>query len=298
MKDSVFRAEYEEEHLQRRVDSINMLYVALTRAEKNLLVWCEAKEGLSENSSISDLILSSLPSEFGEMKVDENGIHTYTYGTPYIKYNRQSKEENNRMTQASQPIVVEMKTHSCNIEFRQSTKSELFIKHAGMDETSESLQKEETQQTYIKQGKLLHYIFSTIHTADDLDKVMRRLETDGIMNGNIQKEQIQKWVSKGFTNPTITNWFSGKYQLYNECEILSLDKNTGTFIKRRPDRVMMNNSEIIVTDFKFGTPRPEYHEQVREYMKLLREMNPDKQVKGYLWYVYINKVEEIKVTKE
>lgn len=298
MKESMFKAEYEEEHLQRRVDSINMLYVALTRAEKNLLVWCEAKDGLSDNSSISDLIKHSLPCDFGTLEVDENEIYTYTYGTPYVMTKKDSSEEGNRMTQEPQPISVEMQTHSCNIEFKQSTKSEQFIKQAGIDETSESLQKEETQQTYIKQGKLLHYIFSTIHTADDLDKVMRRLETDGILNGNIQKEQIQKWVLKGFANPTIANWFSGDYQLYNECEILSLDKKTGTFIKRRPDRVMMNNSEIIVTDFKFGTPRLEYHEQVREYMQLLRNMNPDKHVKGYLWYVYINKVEEIKITTE
>ena len=56
---------------------------------------------------------------------------------------------------------------------------------------------------------------------------------------------------------------------------------------------MMKDREVIVVDFKFGKPYPEYNEQVREYMHLLQDMGYT-QVSGYLWYVFYNQLEEIK----
>ena len=50
---------------------------------------------------------------------------------------------------------------------------------------------------------------------------------------------------------------------------------------------------MIVVDFKFGRPRDEYRKQVLEYMELLRLMGYQ-QVSGYLWFVYSNKIEEVK----
>ena len=56
---------------------------------------------------------------------------------------------------------------------------------------------------------------------------------------------------------------------------------------------MMKDGQVIVLDFKFGKPYPEYNHQVREYMNLLRSMGYT-QVNGYLWYVFNNELEEIK----
>ena len=55
---------------------------------------------------------------------------------------------------------------------------------------------------------------------------------------------------------------------------------------------MQNDKETVVVDFKFGKPKPEYHNQVKEYMELLGSMG-HKNVKGYLWYVYPNKIVEV-----
>ena len=67
----------------------------------------------------------------------------------------------------------------------------------------------------------------------------------------------------------------------------------GNMKERRPDRVMTDGHETHVVDFKFGSPKAEYHEQVREYMTLLSSMGMPN-VKGWLWYVYNNKVEEVR----
>ena len=68
---------------------------------------------------------------------------------------------------------------------------------------------------------------------------------------------------------------------------------------------MTDGHEWIVVDFKFGSPKPEYHDQVRRYMQLLSDMTvssensasdipPSSNIRGYLWYVYSNHIEEVK----
>ena len=66
----------------------------------------------------------------------------------------------------------------------------------------------------------------------------------------------------------------------------------GEVVERRPDRVMTDGREWIVVDFKFGGEHPEYHDQVREYMQLLRQMGHSP-VSGYLWFVYANRIVEV-----
>ena len=91
------------------------------------------------------------------------------------------------------------------------------------------------------------------------------------------------------SNPKAADWFTGKYKLYNECSILISNNEEAT---RRPDRVMIKDNEAIVVDYKFGKESDKYKEQVKRYMDLLVQMGY-KNVKGYLWYVYKNFIEEV-----
>ena len=56
---------------------------------------------------------------------------------------------------------------------------------------------------------------------------------------------------------------------------------------------MMKDGKVVVVDFKFGKPYPEYERQIHEYMELLIKMGYEN-VRGYLWYVFYNILEEIK----
>ncbi|MEG2574247.1 MAG: Dna2/Cas4 domain-containing protein, partial [Bacteroides sp.] len=94
-------------------------------------------------------------------------------------------------------------------------------------------------------------------------------------------------TQKVFSNPTISEWYAGNYQLFNECAIIY--KENGKLETRRPDRVMMNEKEVIVVDFKFGKENDKYKKQVQGYIDLLSSMGY-KNIKGYLWYVYENKI--------
>ena len=68
-----------------------------------------------------------------------------------------------------------------------------------------------------------------------------------------------------------------------------MDEQSGEVKTYRPDRVMVNGTEMIVVDFKFAAQQPEHVSQVKGYMELLKRMS-HLTVKGYLWYVYPNKI--------
>jgi CRISPR/Cas system-associated exonuclease Cas4 (RecB family) len=179
---------------------------------------------------------------------------------------------------------MQIDSFESNIEFRQSNKSRDFI---------EGDEEEEQQKRFIKTGTILHNIFSTIRTRDDVGQALLQLENDGILYDSvITKERLVSMIEKRLNSEKVSNWFSGRWKLYNECTILVEKSLTHEVHEYRPDRVMTNGKETIVVDFKFGKSRPEYLLQVKRYMTLLNEMGHTN-VKGFLWYVYNNVIEEV-----
>jgi predicted RecB family nuclease len=139
---------------------------------------------------------------------------------------------------------------------------------------------------------VLHNVFSTIRTSADIEQALHQLQQDGVLyDDEITREKVTKLLRKRLEDKLVNNWFSGRWKLFNECTILQMAD--GKVLERRPDRVMTDGQETHVVDFKFGRPKPEYQDQVREYMQLLQSMGLPN-VKGWLWYVYTNQVEEVK----
>lgn len=292
MKDSIFHAEYEEEHLQRRVDALNTLYVAFTRAEKNLYAWSKTKYTLDENSTVGDVLYQALPTQLegAETEEGENGeISVFTYGSAVGTHTAKMHESDNRMELSYTPEPVFMQNYAARIDFCQSGKAEEFLEEMAGNKSAVS--RMDSRRT----GILMHKIFSTIYTREDVEKAVLQLETEGLISTLPEKDALKRQVETAFGLPEITRWFDGSMKLYNECPILTqkYDATTGKYQSYRPDRVMMSHDTLIVVDFKFGQAHPDYRKQVAEYMTQLKLMEPAKKVKGYLWYIVHNKLEEI-----
>lgn len=270
MNDSVFKEEYGHERLQLWIDNLNLLYVAFTRTGKNLIVW--TKPHKDDRYIASELIYNALhaPSE-----------NRYTMGELVRSQSKRVERVTNRLLQPSVKTEVPMTSYSQAIEFRQSNKSAEFIRS---DEETEQ------QEEYIQRGKLLHRIFSAIHTLDDVDGVLRRLQFEGVIDNNQSLKETKELVRRAVTDSNVAHWFSREWKLYNECSILQYTPEG--VLTRRPDRVMTQGDNVVVVDFKFGKRREEYRHQVEEYMRLLRQMGYT-QVEGYLWYVYKNEIEKV-----
>jgi len=289
MKGTIYEDDYQHEHLQNTVDNLNLLYVAFTRASQSLFV-IGKRNAKNSRSMLIEQVLPLIAEEKSEAVLsgvdNENEPMEFSWGTLMPKENKgHQKESHNPFLQKTTPVSIDINTFNNPVSFRQSNRSKDFISE--QDEESN----EQQQRQYIQTGSILHQIFSTIRTSADIDGALKRLQLEGILyDEQVTAEKISSMLRKRLQNARVSDWFSDRWTLFNECAILSVEN--GEVIERRPDRVMTDGKEWVVVDFKFGSPKDEYLDQVREYMQLLADMGHT-DIKGYLWFVYSNKIQEV-----
>lgn len=285
MEESIYKNDYLEEQLQLWVDSLNILYVAFTRAENNLIVWAN----MDKKGSVSNLLLQSMqlitqsPSdkiEINESNSEDEKDTIYEVGELFIKNNEKKGNVTNKLLIPPTALNIKIKSYENNIDFRQSNKSREFIESSDNEESDK----------YIQQGQLLHNLFSQIQTSKDINPAIERMVFEGLIASKEEAENITKLTKWAFSNPRVKEWYNGDWKLYNECAIIY--KEDDTLYTRRPDRVMMKDDAVVVVDFKFGNKQESHINQVKEYMSLLNKMGYNN-VRGFLWYVYNNDIDEI-----
>lgn len=282
MANSTYRAAYLQERLQLWVDNLNLLYVAFTRAGKNLICWGRG----GQKSTVSELLAATLPALEAQGTgrwTEEDGV--FEYGQPFLSTPSRNPSQHtpNRLLQKPAPLPVRMTSHRPAVTFRQSNHSADFI--AGTSE-------EQSPHRLIDRGRLLHTLFAGIGTLEDIDPAIDCLVAEGIIAERDTEEEIRTLVHHAFRRQEIRDWYSGRWRLFNECEIIW--QENGNLHTRRPDRVMMRDGHVVVVDFKFGRPDKKYKRQVKGYMDLLIRMgHAPSAVKGYLWYVDEDLIEPV-----
>ncbi|MCR4583372.1 MAG: UvrD-helicase domain-containing protein [Prevotella sp.] len=287
MRGTVFEEHYRQEHLQNVVDNLNLLYVAFTRACNNLYVFGRRGAKNSRSTLLEQAlpeVVRDLPGSLLEGTDNEQQPLSFTYGTFYTG-NPKEKESHtdNVFLQPVLPYRMQIESFENRTEFRQSNKSQAFT--AIESDDADQLRRQE----YIQTGNVLHRLFSTIRTTADIDSALLQLQLDGVLyDSQLSQDRLMTMIRKRLESPQVADWFAPRWTLFNECTILSVED--GKVCAHRPDRVMTDGSEWVVVDFKFGSQKPEYISQVQEYMSLIKSMNPQALVKGYLWFVYTNKI--------
>ncbi|MCD7900555.1 MAG: UvrD-helicase domain-containing protein [Bacteroides sp.] len=277
MAESVYRKDYLQERLQLWVDNLNLLYVAFTRASKNLIVWSHKKQ----KNTISEVLFNSLSSVAAQQIMIWDEENPYEWGELCPSEKKDSDTNSNKLLQTPLKRPVKMEALHHQVEFRQSNRSSDFI---------QGIEAEESSSRFIDRGKLLHALFSDIQTVEDVEPALQKLVFEGIIGDTDTEEEIRLILQHAFDDPQAFDWYSGQWQLFNECAILYKDK--GVLQIRRPDRVMMKPGEVVIVDLKFGKPQKKYNKQVREYMQLLTRMGY-KNIEGFLWYVEQSLIEPV-----
>jgi hypothetical protein len=128
-----------------------------------------------------------------------------------------------------------------------------------------------------REGSVLHGILQFVKTKEDVSRAINRAVRMGLISSRESgdKETELKDLVK---NPLVSEWFDGTYPVvWNERTIIS-DKNY------RPDRIMEKDGELLVVDYKFGEKNTKYYAQLRNYVKLLKQMNKWSNVRGCLYF--------------
>ncbi len=282
MDNSFYHDCYVYDHLQQRVDNLNTLYVAFTRAATNLFIWSQDK-GTQTTSALLKAFVSNEEAKVNEE--DQKPYYEFGQLEPRPQAVPKTDEAQHEPRANVNPFDDDVKpkdvevalqpSHLQNVQFVQSTEAKEYM---GLLPEKDA-KKEEARQ----RGLFYHDLLSRIETIDDLPRALNDMVVEGKITES-EKAQHEAYVRKCVTSkPLHKKWFDGSYQLYNECDIF-LPNADGTIKVRRPDRVMINDHEVIIVDYKTADEHKGYTSQVSEYRDLLHMMT-GLPVTAYLWYL-------------
>lgn len=284
MGESAFSEEYYNELVMSHVDGLNLLYVAITRAAKELYIYIEKNLNPKDKKSSNDinnttpLIVNAISSicEACEERDESNKLTRlrYTYGKKIQRHTPKQRNADSLST-----LLSEYPTNTPNIAVRYP--SHRYTEEGLTPGTSSC-----------RNGIMLHRVFEKAESIDDLYATIKRMSLDCLID-NETAERLRTNIDQAMQDERTKEWFSDCWDdIKTEAEILHKG------IVRRPDRVMIAGKRAVVVDYKFGNiPNNQNNEKVREYMKLLSSMGRYETIEGYVWYITIGHIEPIEMEK-
>ncbi len=238
---AVFRQKKQEELL----DNINVLYVALTRAEEQLYIISSMNLNRKDEppaNSLSTFFIAYL-NEIGRFDKD---VLEYSIG------NRQKISMESPRPEAQREIPFLKDSLSMeNIRIAQR----------------ESLMWGTHQQKAIEYGNVIHEILSFVKTQDDIEHAIQMAVESGLIAAS-QETEVKETVLAIVCHPELESYFSKWGKVLNEKSIIRMES---TVIK--PDRIVMSTeNEAFLLDYKTGAHDPKYVRQLENYQSALESM--------------------------
>ena len=246
---------------QLELDSLNLLYVVLTRAIEQLYIISEydvnQKTGNEKLTHYSGLFINYLKA-IGRWTDDDM---EYSFGEDQRTSEDKVKEEQHITIEQGQLISTRKEDHNLNII------------------TNSGYLWDTAQEKAIERGDLIHSIMALITTSADVESALNHFLSLGIINA-IQYDELKNVINRIINHEQLNSYFDAHHTIYNEKDIIS--KNGKLF---RPDRVVVNaNNEAIIIDYKTGLQDSKHKEQLYDYQYILEEMD-FKVIKKVLIYI-------------
>ena len=273
MKSSEFAPDYNEEKVNSLIDTMNLVYVAFTRAKSILMINAPqpkvTQQGKESGKGVDKMLLTAL------RQMDSEAAFTGTFNPDKMIFEFGQVPLNEKKTKTSNTISIS--------KYRFNDFSDrIKLRLTGEDFLVEGQRHHSEKNT----GKLVHEILSEIENVADVSKACTRAFIEGKMDEN-ERREIEKIILENLKLEVVKNWFDGTFQTLNERDVLTPDKLL------RPDRIMYSDQHAIVVDYKTGEKIPgKYNRQVERYAHQLKETGFTK-VEGYLWYLADNEVVKV-----
>ncbi|MBQ8272359.1 MAG: UvrD-helicase domain-containing protein [Tidjanibacter sp.] len=252
---SVFSHSYYTEMTLAAIDSLNTLYVAITRAKEELHLMVPS----DANSSTVGAIVRD---KAGVKEVGD----IYEEGAP----------QHFESTPKKSPSLSHFATHS------PAEKIAVRYSHQRYDEESkgESI----APRDY---GIVMHRVMENATSREDIERQVKLCTLNGVLTAE-EAESLRERIANALADPTVAEWFDSSWEsVKSEREIIYNSRSW------RPDRVITKGDRAVIVDYKFGLGTPANHRrQIERYADLLRRMGY-KDVSGYLWYVTMERVDKV-----
>lgn len=257
----------QEEKDAEELETINRIYVAMTRPQKMLFILTKIPKDSSKlkGSNIFEGYLNDTSSqEFGFNKTEnEYGASVYRLGEiDSVEVEKQKTEE----------------THIIS-----SSKSIDWTQSLGLEEPESPDWLHDVAPSTISPsewGKIVHLILAEITTPEDVEtavNVTKNIDSDTIA---VLKQRLNEMTAI----PEIAEAFSSDATIKTECEILYKNPTDGKREILRPDRFAELHDRIILIDYKTGKEFDEHQSQIRKYADALSKLC-NKSIEKYLVYL-------------
>ena len=267
---------YNEREAEYILDELNNIYVACTRAEKELYVFL-TESNRQKNHLIDYFFGLDGLRGYIHGNVVEIGLKTAGSG----ERGAERKEDEGRGARDEGQLFEDMGE---DIGWMGYIKAK--VEEPGGISPENLFAK--------KKGDVIHYVLSLISKLpEDYDIFLNRCIVTGIARYGFQshKSMITDMIYGIFTTPQFKRFFQPKENsvIYSEQEIV--DPRGDTY---KVDRILMADDHIDVIDFKTGETHSQEHiEQVMRYGNLMKKMYPDKTVNRYLLYLDTGEVKVV-----
>jgi ATP-dependent exoDNAse (exonuclease V) beta subunit len=272
METSEFAPMYFEEKMNYYIDTLNLVYVAFTRAASVLIANCPMPKESKNNSGSGKPIHYLLHKALANQSKQEEFADCFNEEQDRFEFGRIALQ---------QPDDDEQKA----ILIKQYNFNDISDKISLRLNGEDFLMKNEQQHSVKNTGKIIHDILSEIVLADDANAACLQALHDGKVS-TTEFDEIESSIQNNLQLPEVKKWFDGSYEVLNERDLLTSDKLL------RPDRIMFSGDEAIVVDYKTGERQDKYLYQVKEYAKVLQSTGFSK-VSGFLWYLHTGKLEKV-----
>lgn len=257
------------------MDIINTCYVAFTRAEDELYIFIDNH---NRNNSLAEYISNAIEDHCVDNRTLINSEKEYIdniaqFGEPLsAKEVLSGNKEQKKMEVCEEGYYVR--------EYRDS------IKYRNPNISNDY----DDSVNYRDEGTKLHEILSSVIKVEDLEKAVKCR----YYSGRLSMRECEKYLvllKEKLDSVKEYGWFGTGFRVLNERSILKANE-----VDRRPDRVLIDdNKNAIVIDYKFGeNVEKKYFSQVKGYMSALLKSGCVNKVKGYIWYLKLDKVIEVK----
>lgn len=253
---------FEELQTEQELDSVNLLYVCLTRAVEQLHVITETRKNSTPPKTTSDLIGGYLKSS----GLWQEGKSTYCLGSK----ERVSSKEKER-------------THSL---IQKELLSSSWMDH-DLHLVSKASELWDTRQgEAISIGNRFHELMARLHDKNDLEPVIEASIGSGLLELS-ERDRIVTLLRSLVEHPELKEQFEPGLEVMNERQIFVSES-----ISIIPDRLVFRDRRVWIIDYKTGVQDPKHIMQVNHYAQVMQEMGYE--VAERL-LVYVNG--EVKVVK-
>lgn len=259
LKESLFAAAYAAEHSKIYLDNINLLYVAMTRAENGLIVFAPDSKVRVHKNSVARLLYEGIKGSEELAKHWNASSQRWRSGEIAVSL---EQEDGNRNTTSLEKYNT------------SPWRAKLVVKKTA---PGLATPEDDQQRQKINYGIHLHAAFSKITYADDISPAINKMASEGTISVG-EKELLERSIHTLMENPQVANWFSPGWEVRNEAHTLLPGG-----IAYRIDRLLLKDKQAVVIDYKTGSPKKEDQKQIGEYCLTLNQMGYSSE--GYLLYL-------------